>query len=167
MNATTKPFRGGRVFTDGDEQTAQKPQRMRHTCFATGCPMPGTMFAGGTDRPGSCVWHYGVQPTDIPKVTQVLRDWICVSAEIEHARRCLAGDLASDPAALKFEFDAAWQRLLPMASSWQAELAPGTIRTSKGVDTGHRQGYSDWAKHLERFIGARVVEVLSTHRRAA
>lgn len=164
MSSDERSYRGGRV--DPDEPAPQKPKRLRYPCFAEGCPMPGSLFSSGTDKSGSCAWHYAVQPTDIPKVTQVLRDWMCVSAEIIAARRSLGGDLASDPAGLQREFDAAWQRLQPMAAAWEKELAPGTIHTSKGVDIRYRQSYSDWAKHLERFIGARVVEVLSTHRRA-
>lgn len=170
MSSSNAPFRGGRVFSDDEAPIEpQKPKRVRYPCFAEGCPMPGTIFPNGASdgKVGTCAWHYAVQPTDIPKVTQVLRDWMCVSAEILQARRCLGGALASDPAGLQREFDAAWQRLMPLAASWESELRPGTIRTSKGVDTGFRQGYSDWAKHLERFIGSRVVEVLSTHRRSA
>lgn len=160
-------YRGGRV--EADDPMLQTPRQMRLPCFADGCPMPGTLWPGITqggtgDRRGTCAWHYAVAPTDIPKVTQVLRDWICVSAEINEARRCLSGKLASDPAGLQHAFDAAWQRLSPMAAAWEKDLAPGNIHTSKGVDEGHRQGYADWAKHLERFIGARVVEVLSTRR---
>lgn len=173
MNTPEKPFRGGRVFTDDDAPIEQpKPRRLRFPCFAEGCPMPGTLWPGVTqggagDRPGTCAWHYGIVPTDIPKVTQVLNDWMCVSAEINQARQCLSGPLASDPVALHREFDAAWFRLQPLVDAWEKDLAPSTIRTGKGADTGYRQAYSDWAKHLERFIGARVVEVLSTRRPTA
>lgn len=153
-------YKGGRVSADEDS----KP-RLRDPCFASGCPMPGSIFTAGTDKAGSCAWHYGVVPTDIPKVTQVLVDWQCVSSEIREARRCLTGELATDPAALQRAFDIAWERLEPLAPTWVDQLKPGTIKTSKGVDTGHRQGYGDWAKHLERFLGARVVEVLSINQR--
>lgn len=161
MSDEERHYRGGRVEP---EASPDQSRRMRYPCFAASCPMPGTLFAGGTDKPGTCAWHYGIVPSDIPKVTQVLNDWMCVSAEINHARRCLSGALASDPAGLQREFDSAWFRLQPMAAAWEAQLAPGTIRTGKGVDTGHRQAYADWAKHLEQFVGARVVEVLSTRR---
>lgn len=168
----SKPFRGGRVFTDDDAPIEQPKVRKRYPCFADGCPMVGSIFpgagVGGTgETPGSCAWHYGVNPTDIPKVTQVLRDWQVVSFEINEARRTLTGELAADPKALEERFAAAWDRLQPLVPGWETQLAPGNIHTSKGVDRGFREGYGDWAKRLERFLGARVVEVLSVHQRRA
>lgn len=171
FDAPEPQYRGGALAP----VQAPKP-KPRFPCFANGCPMPGTIFEGviqghkhtgefATTEPGTCAWHFGVVPGDIPKVTRALLDWQCVSAEINRARRNLTGDLARDPAGLQREFDAAWQRMRDQVGPWEAELQPGTIRTSKGVDTGHRQSYADWAKHLERFLGARVVEVLSTHQR--
>jgi hypothetical protein len=163
-------YRGGRVHPE--EPVEDKPNRPRYPCFAEGCPMAGTIFpgagVGGTgDRPGTCAWHYGIVPTDIPKVTRVLLDWQCVAVEVREARRALTGEIASDPKALAIAFSTAWERLQPLVTGWEDQLAPGTIRTSKGADTRHRQSYGDWAKHLERFIGARVVEVLTTHLRRA
>lgn len=161
-------YRGGRVEPDLPADPPP-PRVQRYPCFADGCPMAGTIFPNGTadGKPGVCVYHYAVNATDIPKVTQVLRDWGCVADEVRAARRCITGPMASDPAALQAQFDAAWERLAPLVPSWHADLAPGTIRTSKGQDTGHRQAYGDWAKHLERFLGARVVEVLSVRRATA
>lgn len=142
------------------------PAPRRYRCFADNCPMPGSITVDGQGGP-ACAWHYGVVPNDIPKVTRVLVDWQCVSFEIREARRCLTGELATDPIGLQHAFSSAWERMKPLVAGWEEQLAPGTIRTSKGVDTGLRQGYGDWVKHLERFIGARVVEVLSTHHRRA
>lgn len=161
------PFNENEEYRGGALTVQEKPPVRRYPCFAEQCPMPGTIFSNGTDKAGTCAWHYGVMPSDIPKVTRVLLDWQCVSSEIRAARRCLTGPMASDPAGLQREFEAAWQRVRGVAGAWETELAPGTIRTAKGVDTGHPQSYADWAKHLERFLGARVVEVLSTQRRRA
>jgi hypothetical protein len=158
-------YRGGRV--DPDAPLDEKPQPLRYPCFADGCPMAGTMFPDqvmGEKSNGTCVYHYRVSPSDIPRVTRVLQDWLCVSDEINHARGVLTGPLCADAKAQDHEFAAAWNRLRALSPGWEQQLAPGTIRTSKGVDTGNRQTYSDWAKHLERFIGARVVEVLSPPR---
>lgn len=162
-------YRGGAL-------TEQKPRVvLRYPCFADGCPMPGTIWPGagigGTgDQPGTCAWHYGVQPQDIPKVTRALRDWACVTYEVNEARRACTGDLASNPAALKAAFATAWERLQPLVvGQWEDELSPGNIHTSKGLDCGPRlpESYADWARRLERFVGARIAEVLSTHRRRA
>jgi hypothetical protein len=144
------------------------PAPRRYSCFADGCPMPGTITPSGSGS-SVCAWHYGILPTDIPKVTRVLRDWQCVSYEVGEARRVLTGELAADPTAIRRMFAAAWERLEPLAGTWAAELKPGNVRTSKGVDRGplFPEGYGDWAKRLERFLGARVVEVLSVRQREA
>lgn len=156
-------YRGGRVEPHEPLEDS-KPRRLRYTCFATGCPMPGTLFPDHA-KSGVCAWHYAVQPTDIPKVTTQLQAWECVAREIQTARRLLTGPAAADPAAQEAEFAMAWNRLRPLLSAgWETELVPGRACTSKGVDTGNRQSYGDWAKHLERFLGARVAEVLSTRR---
>lgn len=149
----------------------------RYPCFADGCPMPGTIFPGETqgtgDKLGTCAWHYGVLPNDIPKVTRVLLDWDCVNAEVNEARSVLTGPNAADVRALQAAFDAAWARLLPRASGWEEQLRPSTIKSRdpvtrlRTVDSGMRESYADWAKRLTEFLGARVVEVLSTHQRRA
>lgn len=158
-------YRGGRV-----EQDKPKPQRLRYSCFADGCLMPGTIFLGAVqgekaEGTGCCAWHFGVQPHDIPRVTQALRDWDCVAFEIREARRVLTGELASSPTALQQCFAAAWERLKAVADSWESDLRPGNIHTSKGVDTGNPQGYGDWSRHLERFLGSRVAQAISTEGR--
>lgn len=157
MNAPAhRPFRGGRVFPGEDAADDAKPQSPRLPCFAAGCPMPGTLFANSTSGAGSCAWHYAVQPSDIPKVTQRLNDWACVSTEVNAARRVLTGEAASDPRAQEAALLVAWQRLAPQVehSGWTGDLQPAS---------GEHLG--EWCRRLERFIGARVVEVLSTHRR--
>lgn len=145
-------YKGGRVNPD-----PPTPERRRYPCFADGCPMPGTMFPNGPDKDGCCIYHYGAQPSDIPKVTQRLTDWQCVIAEINAARRVLTGDTAADPKAQDEAQTAAWQRLAPLVelSGWADTLKPQP-----------REGYGDWERRLEAFMGARVVEGLSTHRRS-
>lgn len=150
---------------DGSIADALPHNPVRNRCFAERCPMPGSLTLSGSGN-ATCAWHYGVLSTDIPKVTQVLLDWDCVSFEIREARRVLTGELASNPGALKRLFEAAWERLRPLVHEYAEELKPGNIRTSKGVDRGQLfpEAYGDWAKRLERFIGGKVVEVLSIRR---
>lgn len=157
-------YHGGRVFTEqqpGDEDTGP-----RYPCFATGCPMAGTIFAEHSRR-GSCAWHYGVVPNDIPRVTNALRAWECVAFEIDQGRAVLTGPLAMDAAGQDKAFTEAWARLKLLAGVWQDELAPGNLRTSKGVERPFRESYGDWIRRLERFIGARVVETLTVNQRRA
>lgn len=152
---TTKPFRGGRVFSDEEAPIENKPAARVYRCFADGCPMPGTMWPGITqggtgERPGTCVWHYAVNPNDIPRVTQRLQDWQCVVDEMNAGRHVLTGDMACDPLAQNEALTAAWHRLHSVVevSGWADVLKP------KG-------NYGDWIRHLEEFLGARVLEVRS------
>lgn len=145
-------YRGGRV-----EPEADPPKPRRYPCFATGCPMPGTMWGGITqggtgERLGSCAWHYAVSPTDIPKVTQVLQDWQCVAREMNAARAAQYGDAASSPKAMDALFAQSVSRLRPYVKDggWgdEFERRPG-------------EDFCGWGRRLEAFLGARVVEVLS------
>jgi hypothetical protein len=162
-------YRGGALTVQ------DKPPVRRYPCFAEGCPMPSTIWpditqGGSGDKPGNCAWHYGVQSHDIPRVTQVLRDWQCVSYEVNEARRALTGDLACNPAGLQSAFEQAWERMQPqVVGEWEDELKPGKLRNRKGVEQPFREGYADWAKRLTEFLGDRVAEVLSVRaqRRAA
>lgn len=158
-------YRGGRI---GDEADDDLPApRKRHPCFAGGCPMPGTIFTGGTGSPGVCAWHYGVKPHDIPRVTEALRDWECVAYEVREARRVLTGELAVDPKAVQAAFEQAWERLEPLSGDYRDQLKPGSIRQRDGRELPFRETYADWAKRLTEFIGARVVEVQSVNQRRA
>jgi hypothetical protein len=148
-------YRGGRVNPEED-----KPAQLAYPCFATNCPMAGVLYPDqmlGEKHNGVCAWHYGVVSSDIPRVTSALRSWECVTYEIEAGRRVLTGDLATDAAAQDAAFVKAWERLKPLAGTWEEQLEPAG------------RNYGTWLKHLERFIGARVVEVLSANqqRRAA
>jgi hypothetical protein len=159
VSSGSPDYRGGAI-------TDQTP-RKRYPCFAGGCPMPGSIFTGGTDSPGVCAWHYRVAPNDIPKVTQALRDWECVAYEVREARRVLTGEMATSPKAVEDAFAQAWERLEPLAGDYLELLKPGNIRQRTGRELPFRETYSDWAKRLTEFLGARVVEVQSVHRRAA
>lgn len=154
---TTKPFRGGRVFSDQEAPLENKPAARAYRCFADGCPMPGTMWGGVTqggtgERPGNCIWHYGVNPSDIPRVTRVLQDWACVVNEINAGRNVLCGDMACDPLAQDAALTVGWRRLAPLIemSGWVAELQPQA-----------REHIGDWTRRLTEFLGARVLEVRS------
>lgn len=127
--------------------------RKRYPCFADGCPMPGTIFTtrleDGDTGAGTCAWHYGVMPSDIPRVTRVLLDWQCVSYEVNEARRVLTGELAIDVKAIGEAFDGAWARLVPLVSGWEDQLRPQ-----------HGESYGWWANRLQRFLGAKVANSL-------
>lgn len=158
---TVKPFRGGRVFSDQDAAEPPPPAVRRYPCFADGCPMAGTIFPEGVtgERPGTCVFHYAVQASDIWKVTRALTDWKCVSDEIQCCRRVLTSpETASDATAQDAAFATAVERLRPavQAGGWNDWFEPGPHET-----------YHGWGLRLERFLGGRVVEVLSVHRRSA
>lgn len=165
-------YHGGRVNPEDDT-----PKVRRYPCFATGCPMPGTMWASGesTDKPGTCAWHYGVAPPNIPRVTATLQQWACLTFEVAEARRVLTGELRSNPAAVKAAFEAAWDRLSDQVGNWAEVLKPSTIRhrdkAAEGGfrDSGTSEGYVEWARRMEAFVGLQVVESLKLHdqRRAA
>jgi hypothetical protein len=138
------------------------PASRTYRCFADRCPMPGTIFPGqlmGDKHGGTCAWHYGVEPLDIPKVTAVLRDWQCLAYEISECRRVhTSAESATSPKAQDQLFAAAVERLREQVKSggWGDEFEP---------KRGER--YARWGQRLEEFLGGKVVEVLSTRRRAA
>lgn len=158
---TVKPFRGGRVFSDQDAAEAPPAPVRRYPCFADGCPMAGTIFSEGVtdERPGTCAFHYAVNASDIPKVTQVLQDWLPVSREINRCRLVLtAPETATDARAQDAEFALAVHRV-------QTFVATGGW--GDAFDAKPHETYGGWSKRMEAFIGGRVVEVLSIHRRSA
>jgi hypothetical protein len=161
-------YRGGRIEPDLDP-----PKRRRYPCQAHSCPMPGTIFPGAVqgekaEGSGICAWHYGTIATDWPRITRVLLDWAGVSYEVNEARRVLTGENASNPAAIDQAFEQAWERMQPLVvGEWDLHLKPGNIRTRKGEERPFREGYGDWAKRLEEFVGARVRDVLSIRQRRA
>lgn len=156
---TDRAYHGGRVFSEdaADAPADPKLQRRRYPCFADGCPMPGTMWATpSTSKPGACVYHYAAVEGDIPRITHQLQAWDCVAREIDRARAVLTGATANDARAQNAEFALAWGRLQPMLDAgWEKDLRPDGME------------YGAWAKHLERFLGARIVEALSQNRSGA
>ena len=118
-------------------------------CFADGCTMPGTISVGG--KTWCCAWHHGVLPTDIPRVTQVLRDWECLTYEINIGRRVLTGPHACDPKAQNKAFAEAVRR-----------VGDATGEGGWGDRFEHREGqdYRAWLLGLERFLGGRVLIAL-------
>jgi hypothetical protein len=150
----------------GELHTGSYVAPRRNACYADGCPMAGAIFTGGTNGPGVCAYHYGVKPHDVPRVTSALREWDCVAFEVREARRALTGDAAFDPKAMTALFTAAWQRLKPLVHDYAEQLQPGRIRVPDSeAEGGYRytwgtESYADWAKRLEQFLGARIVETL-------
>lgn len=126
----------------------------RYACSAHQCPMPGTIFSGGSG--GMCAYHIGTHGTDWPRITRVLLDWQCVTLEINAIRRAHCDmELSGHPDELAKRFADAWARMQPLvAGAWEEELKPGNLKS------GHPETYRDWGMRLERFIGQRVVEVL-------
>lgn len=157
-------YRGGRLEPD-------QPRRRSYPCQAHSCPMPGTIFPGAVggekaEGSGICAWHYGVVATDWPRISRVLLDWACVSYEVNEARRVLTGENACNPGAIEQAFAQAWERMQPLVvGEWEDQLRPGQMRTRKGEPLPYREGYGDWAKRLQEFLGARVREVLSIRQR--
>lgn len=116
----------------------------KNACFASGCPMPGVISLGG--RSWNCGWHHLAVPSDIPRITQVLKDWECLTYEINVGRAVLTGKYAADPKAQNEHFAAAQARVLEATAGggW------GDTFAAKGLD------YRTWMLRLERFLGQRV-----------
>lgn len=135
---------------DPEAQTDSAPGGTARTggCFADGCPMPGSINTGG--KHWHCPWHHEVLPTDIPRVTQILRDWECLTYEINIGRRILTGATACDPKAQNEAFRGAVERVLAATASggWGDEF------DAKGKD------YRGWLSGLERFLAGRIARTL-------
>lgn len=118
-------------------------------CFADGCKMPGTINTGG--RSWSCAWHYGAMPEHIPRITQTLRDWECITSEIRIGRKLL--NTAANGAVVLKAYGEAVERVLAATASggWGDELA------------GSMQGsYSGWLQKLSLFLQWRIAVGLGT-----
>lgn len=117
----------------------------QYRCLVNLCPMTGGIFLNGPQAPGICAFHHGGAGSDMPRVTQILLDWECVTYEV-NLWRCSVMQVELDKQALA----KAWTRLQPaLGEAWSAELAPAA-----GV------GYVQWGHKLERFLLARVKEAL-------
>lgn len=146
---TTPPRRSR--FDDSAEAPAPDfaPKRLRYPCRANNCPLPGTIFLGGSDS-GICAWHYGSNGDEIPKVTQTALDWACITSEIEAARQLLNDPAsATNPRAHRDALFAAWGRVLPsvVGSGWKHRM-----------EALPSESYGEWALRMERFLLNRVKE---------
>lgn len=151
-NARRPRFIAGGPEDDADDLPPNQPARTRYECCANLCPMPGTMFPSGGSR-GICCFHYATNTSDWPRITQVLNDWRCVTFEINECRRVLCDqDICTDVKAQNDAFRNAWERLKPALDmgGWNlTQLSP-----KQG------EGYSQWARRLDEFIGGQVVACL-------
>lgn len=117
----------------------------RYRCLANLCPMFGGIFLAGPQAPGICSYHFGVVGHDMVRVTQALLDWECVTFEINRWR-CALLHVDVDKAALS----KAWTRMQPaVTGGWESELAPAP-----------GESYVGWGARLERFMEARIKEIL-------
>ena len=116
-----------------------------YRCLVSFCPMTGGIFLAGPHAPGICAYHYGTTGREVERVTQVLLDWECVTYEI-NACRSAHRNVYIDKAALA----KAWIRLQPaLGAGWAVELAPPALCN-----------YGQWGRRLEKFLEARVREVI-------
>jgi hypothetical protein len=143
-----------KTYISGNDAPAiqDEPRQLRYHCFANNCPMPGTIFPGGSDS-GVCAWHYGCNGSEVAKVSQVLADWDCVVRVVNAGRRCLTGaDTATDGRAQSGELAALWRDLAPAVwdSGWKLRVEP---------QAGENLG--DWTRRMERFLRNRCKEALT------
>lgn len=124
---------------------------MHGACFAHGCTMPGNVKVDGASW--TCAWHYGVVPSDIPRVTQVLRDWECATYEIKIGRQALCSLFAADPKKLDELFTEALARMAAATSSgsWGDQF-----------ERQSSEDYRRWLNRLEVFVGRRIAQTLGS-----
>lgn len=140
------PVRRGHFDEEGaDAPPDAGPKRVRATCLANGCTMPGTLFLGGD---GICAWHLGCSANELPRITEVMRNWQCVTEAI-NAGRSFANDPArcSDVKAQTVALLSAWNRMHEsvIGSGWEPTLKPVQAET-----------YGDWTRRLEQFLSDRI-----------
>ena len=81
-----------------------------HRCAAEGCPMAGTISAGGQSS-SWCAYHHGCHPNDISRITSVLNQHKDLR-DIVNAGRRLLGSKDADPNT----FAAEWKRMRELLS---------------------------------------------------
>jgi len=142
---TPKFIAGG---ADNATNSEASTRTMRYPCAAHQCPMPGTIFLGGS-REGACAWHALENPRHWPRITQAILDWQCVQQAINRMQRAIvAPETCADAAAQDAAMDAEWRWLLPyVRADWAPRLQPGT-----GESPTH------WAYRMRMFLGARIKE---------
>lgn len=134
-----------------DIDDAPKGKVMQSTCFANGCVLPGSIRVDGSGS-WTCAMHYAVQPSDLPRVTQVLKDWECLTYELTVGRSALVGPMATDGRALDKLYSEAAERVAVATAGggW------GDVFDRKpGLD------YRTWLLRLEHFLGGRVHATLT------
>lgn len=143
-----------RAFNPSDDEQIAAPAPSMggntYRCFADGCSMPGSIFLN-SGRTGTCAWHYGALPSDLPRITQVLKDWECLTFEVRAARAALSGDKASDPKALHDLFVEAQGRVLAATNGggWGDTFKPKPV-----------EDYRTWALRLGVFVSKRIHQTL-------
>ena len=141
----TQPPR--RHFDDeqGDSAPAATSRYRAYPCVAHNCPMPGSIFLNGHDAAGVCAWHLGCDSKSLPQVTQIMRNWECLTDAI-NACRAFACDpkRATDPKAAAVALAAAWRTLSDLAPGWDS------LKPQPG------QHYADWGRQLEHFLTDRI-----------
>jgi len=119
---------------------------VKYRCSAKGCPMPGTIFMMPGVEEGQCGYHYMAIPRDWPKVTDRLKDWLCVVDAIKACRRAHTDmQTACSPDALDKMLAEAWGTLKPLASDWIEQIQPAA-----------GESYHRWGQRLEYFLDARI-----------
>jgi len=143
------------------------PQQ-RYRCYADDCPMAGTIFEGSPDGLGVCPFHYGAAPLEVRRITKALLDWRCVADAVRVARRALLGTNATNGPLHAQTMADAWADLrATVAPVYWSDLEPGPMRVrDRSKPEGYRllnapESLADWARRLERFLGARVLEARS------
>lgn len=143
-----------RFIAGADEDVAEAPvapRRLRYPCIAHNCPMPGTIFPGGTTQ-GICAWHITATGDQLPKVTQALQDWQCLAIAINRGRAALVNPATcASPKELDRTQAELWGSLKESlaGSGWTERLKPEP-----------QERLPDWSRRLERFLANRVKERL-------
>lgn len=131
-------------------------------CAAHGCNMAGTLFESIGQRSGTCVYHHAASPHDWPKITQVLTEWECLTAEINRCRSILTNPkTCTDYKTIDSEFRAAAARVEQATGAWWSDLKPQRGKA------GHMDDYRSWCQRLELFMGGRVQAATITPRKRA
>lgn len=134
-------------FIAGGEPEDDQPkarERRRYPCLAHGCPMAGAIFLNGHDAPGICALHYGCNASDMPKITEVLRNWGCVTFAHGQVQQFLNDpDKCTDIGAERVLLAAQWGELQRAAPEWP-QLKP------------YVNALADWRRQLLAFLVWRI-----------
>ena len=143
-------------YTEARQRMADPPgdtPSMRHRCAAEGCPMAGTISAGG-ESSSWCAYHYACHPNDIASITSVLNQHHDLRDIVNAGRRLLVSKDA-DPST----FAAEWKRmreLLRFAGYEQPTLRPAACETITG-----------WLYSCESMLYGLVTQAMGARRKDA